>query len=915
MSAGNTTFGHFVGGSDVAATVGFSDYKILSYSTETFSTSASSTPDIIVNTASISNRVTTGYFSNIGYADWTAATTRTAKLFFPTQTFSTITSSVSTNVGGIYAFGADGGDSKGYIATGYDSRSPFAAQNILGKITYSTDTPSALSGLPDASALGVATANFTTAAYCIPGFSNFDGAPPLATAYKITYSTDASSTVASAALNEAAAGVSSVYNNSVSGYFFGGVRTPSSPAAYYNYCNKLNFSTEVSALVIPACLSKGLYRTQGASSADTGYVFGGLDKGLPYPYIAQITSKLDFATDITSVSGSAELKFLRYGAGVVSQTIGYVGEVGNGYAYISGDGDAGIKYIRITMNGVVTIGGSAPARSKSIASVGGTITISGSAPAQQQYVQHVIGAGTVTVGGAASCRGPVYGTGTVVISGSSPFSVDYIYTGTGTIVIGSATPIAQKYYFTGSGSVVISGTATPILDYIVTVTMPYNYAVLAKVEKSMAFNYAVGQVTTFAYRVQSDCTVVNGQNCNARYLNLVFATSIEGVCTELKRQGWRYPIGSLKKYTKPVYKSEELALVEKGLYDPSSVPEYVEVPFCQEPACYDFCVKYAVEERSANLVMYGGTGPSFVTGSGTVYTYGSALVRLASALRTYFPNAAASPVTITGSAPVTTTDVAVTTYYTGSGYITITGTNQIVNNLGERDMLFTGRMSLEEFTPSYTTPSNFEITSGDQIAPQNSTTNINQCNCINLSRRLSLLTNLSTDSDFTSFLNRNGYTFDPDLVCYYNDFSASYGYSSHFKGVGSNSSGISTGLAQPETWTLSFDINCSNDLDNFDDDKIWVLNFYVQRKTLYAGTTYKTLDCNLQIWMPSALFCPVNKNRQITFSLQINTQTKTCLVNGQTLLQNVFLNDQIGLFSSVGWLSSPVLTIDGRSTL
>lgn len=914
MSVGNTTFGHFVGGSDIAVTVGFSDYKILSYSTETFSTSSSTSPDYVQNTATITNRVTTGYFNNIGYTDWEATTARIAKLHFPTQTFSTVTASVTTNVCGIYGFGADGGLDKGYIATGFDSRSRFATQNILGKITYSSDTPSALSPLPDASCVGVAVTNFETAAYCIPGFSTYSGAPPLASAYKIDYSTDSSSTVLSAKINDAAGGLCSVYNNTVCGYFFGGTNSPASPAVYFNFCNKLVFSTEITSLVISGSLSAGLYRAQGASSGDTGYVLGGMNKGLPYPHLNAITSKLDYATDVTTASTSADLKFQRTTAGVASQTTGYVGATGIGSVLTYGDGNAGIKYIRISMDGFILLAGNALPILRHVAAGSGSVSVTGSGNSIYYWLKKYTGSGSVVITGEPKCRGPVRGSGTVTISGVAPLSVSYRYAASGTIVLGSATSAYATYSFVGSGSVSISGTATPTFDYELVIEKPFNYAILAKVEKSLAFNYAVGQVTTYAYRVESDCTYVNGQTCNARYLNLVFATSVDGVCTELTRQGWTYPIKSLKKYTKPVYKSEELALIQKGLYDDTIPPEYVEVPFCQEPSCYDFCVKYLVRENGAKFVMYGGTGPSFVVGSGTVFTYGSALVKLKSSLRRYFPTGN-PPVTISGHAVVSTANVAETRYYSGSGVISLGGTNQITNDIGERDMLFSGKMNLEEFTPSYTTPSNFEITSGQQLTVQSSSTNINQCNCINLSRRLSLQTNLDTASDFTSFLTRNGLSFDPDLVFYYDDYSGKYTYSTYLSGIGSQSSGLSTGAAQPESWTISCDISCSNDLDNFDNDKIWVLNIFVQRKSLYVGTTYKTLDCSLQVWIPSAYFCPTNKSRQIYFSLQLNVKTKTCLANASVLLQNVFLNDQIGLFNSTGWLSNPVLVINGRSTL
>ena len=914
MSVGNTTFGHFVGGITPAMPLSTNKYHRLDYSTDTLSNSINYATWDIADGASLSDRVRSAYFT-AGDIGRYSVDAKIVKLKFFTQTFSLISTTYLTKVAGQYAFGADGGSDKGYVIGGVVfPENPYNISNSFGKITYSTDTPSAVgSNFPEICAKGVSSSNFTSAAYCMPGFNDYSGYVSSVSCYKITFASDTTSSVPTAALTTARSGVSSLYNNDVFAYFSGGI-TSGSAVASSNVTDKLVFSTETTAVLSSAQLIVPLYTAESSSSNLAGYILGGIDKTKPYPSLSAICQKIDFATDTIALSVSASLSLPSSSGGAASQSYGFVENTGSGEVSVYGESPSGISLIRFDTNGLIFIDGGYGAKQKIFYSGTGSTTFDGSAIAYQYWLKNYLGSGSATLTGNAPAKGPVYGQGGVLLSGAATFKVDYKYIAFGSITLSNSTPSSPIYPYSGSGSLSLSGSVSPILDYQVNVSKALTYAILAKVEKDLSVNYAVGQVTTYGYRVESDCTFVNGQTCTARYINLVFATSVEGVCTELTRQGWRYRIKSLKKYSKPAYKSEELTLIEKGLYNPNEVPEYVEVPFCQEPSCYDFCIQYLVEERSAKLVMYGGTGPSFVVGSGTAYTYGSALVRLKSKLRKYYPTGLKA-VSLGGNAVVTTTSVKVTTRYTGHGVIVLYGTNQITNDLGTITTNARGTMYLEEYTPAYTTPSNFEITTGQTIEPQGSSTNINQCNCLQLSKRLSLETNIIKNSDFSSFLTRNGYVFDESLVCYYDDYSASYNFSSHYSGIGIESSGLSTGESRPESWNLAVDINCANDLDNFDEDKIWILNLYIQRNAKYTYNIAKSLDCNLQVWIPSAYFCPLNRNRQITFNLEINVKTKTCLVNGSFLLPNIFINDQIGFFNSIGWLSGPIFTIIGKSVL
>ena len=112
--------------------------------------------------------------------------------------------------------------------------------------------------------------------------------PSPSTMYKVTYSTDTTTRVATAALSASRYGTGAT-GNSTSGYFGGGVIAPSS----FSTMDKLDYSTEVTSRIPGASLSAARYGLAASSSTgnalsqqditatpqaiqgDTGYFGGG----------------------------------------------------------------------------------------------------------------------------------------------------------------------------------------------------------------------------------------------------------------------------------------------------------------------------------------------------------------------------------------------------------------------------------------------------------------------------------------------------------------------------------------------------------------------------------------------------------------------------------------------------------------
>lgn len=251
---------------------------------------------------------------------------------------------------------------------------------------------------------------------------------------------------------------------------------------------------------------------------------------------------------------------------------------------------------------------------------------------------------------------------------------------------------------------------------------------------------------------------------------------------------------------------------------------------------------------------------------------------------------------IAGVATVSTVDVAYTTYYTGSGSKTFGGEAYLPSYLGNQEQEFAVNMDVFYFIP-YFTPTN-----GQSLTPSNTTSNINKCGCKNIPLKFNLVTNLLTSSEFTKFLQRSNLTFDPILPVYYDLASGNYIHTTHLSGRNADGS-------TSEKWTIIASMNCSNDLDNFDQQFVWTLNLLIKR---YVGTS-SALNTNIQIWIPQEIFCPTYVANAIQFNLQLNVQSLLCLANRTTTITNVFVDDRIELFNSIDWKANPILTLISAS--
>lgn len=424
------------------------------------------------------------------------------------------------------------------------------------------------------------------------------------------------------------------------------------------------------------------------------------------------------------------------------------------------------------------------------------------------------------------------------------------------------------------------------------------YQLLTLLKKDLPVKYPVGQQITYGYRIETRCddsvqpqnpyTDNTGRLCSSRTILNINGTSVKDVFEQLKAINWNQPIKSMAKYSKPVYGEEEDYLIATGQYDPSVV-ELNPVEYKFSPNCGDFCADF-VAYQQADCAMGYLPLDAIKFGSGKVFVQGSAKVRYGLAF-----GYGSGMLTVNGNAVVTKYLNQFWARVTGGGYVLLSGAGGCTNptNIGIFNQDVSSDMDFSNEGTNFVYNPNNQL----QIIKPSNTQNLDSCGCLDIPRYFELSTNLNTTSLLTEYVRRNNLSFTGNLKCYYNQITKRY-----------TSVNNLISAYEGEKWAIIVDINCSNDLDNFDIEPVWTMNLLVKR----VVSTSKTLDSSLRVWMPASVFCPVANNNQIGFSLSFNVLSKSCIANSTINLENVFFNDAIGLYQSPSWNVNPYLTINSN---
>ena len=338
-ATGNSTHGYFGGGANpVTATM-----EKTTYSSDTTAAVPGANLSGIRNRLSAAGNADAGYFG--GGWEYPGDSSIIDKVTYTSDTTARVpganltvarrgpgaSSSKSNALPGTAPIPTTSTPSRGYFGGGRDSSS--TALSIVDKITYSTDTTARIPGadLPDIAFQQGAVGNFENGYFSggyqpsVPGIQS--------TVYKLTYSTDTSTTLPTAGALSAArryhAGVGSLN----AGYFVGGYE--SSPVSN---TDKLTFSSDTTAAVPGAKSTENRFGAAGAGNSDAGYIAGGNPAPVP-PTSGRwsFVDKLTYSSDTTA---------LVPGANLVRETYAFAATGNSFFGYFGGGAGA----VRSEMN-------------------------------------------------------------------------------------------------------------------------------------------------------------------------------------------------------------------------------------------------------------------------------------------------------------------------------------------------------------------------------------------------------------------------------------------------------------------------------------------------------------------------------------------------------------------------------------
>tara|TARA_Y100000034_G_scaffold48390_1_gene59748 strand:+ start:2417 stop:3847 length:1431 start_codon:yes stop_codon:yes gene_type:complete len=394
------------------------------------------------------------------------------------------------------------------------------------------------------------------------------------------------------------------------------------------------------------------------------------------------------------------------------------------------------------------------------------------------------------------------------------------------------------------------------------------------------FTWQVGEAIERFYRVESkclpeglncdnvniesdqDCEIVLGKSRNGeQILAIVLARNVSEVCERLRARELIFPIDNIKVYTRPAFKSDRELLESQGA--DFSCNELVEVPFCTQEECLEFCLDFDLTV-DVGATVEGGFAHSYIGTGG---------------------------LTLGGDADVTSPAYS----YVGTGGLTLGGAAEagIGTYLGEFEVEVKAVVEVSDIGATFGT------IDGEPLEPTDDLVTIN-CDCIALPPILQLSHEINRSNEFSNFLNRNSFSLGEVLPLRYNNVCKIWQHNSQFTGIGKD------GITQ-ERWRLVFEWSCADNLGSFDlgNSTVWKFSMYLENKNLSTNVDF---DTRILIAFPPQGVCINDFGLNWGFSIDTSDLTVTT-DNPAVFVDYKVLQDGIGLFKSQSWLDDPILNL------
>lgn len=409
------------------------------------------------------------------------------------------------------------------------------------------------------------------------------------------------------------------------------------------------------------------------------------------------------------------------------------------------------------------------------------------------------------------------------------------------------------------------------------------------IEKSLGISFNLGNQPLKSYQIESyefndtdpnaPIGISNTTNNNRIILQQIFATDVNEVCKKIKELNFLMNIKSIAEWSNNLsgpYGGGEEGRTQYGYYTDIN-------NFCENYECLDFClgvdavvtIAGTAYASSSNDVIYGKGGAIF-SGSATAYSNVIAYVSSGS-------------LQLIGDAICFQTGGIQGNSFVSNGKFSLNGTAiQKSSDQGVLVVEIAGLMNISTITPILTTSSGSPLTTTTLASRENI------CDCKNTPFQLQLRHNLNKTSELTRFASKNNLTIPSIVTMLYNKQVEKY--------VGNiKLNGISSFANANESWSITFTLYCTGELNQFANRYNWILNTNIRKSTSGFGDK----ETNIIVYLLSSYICPQFDGKAIRFKTNVNINTLVTQVNNSSFVNSTNINDRINLFFSDAWKNDP----------
>jgi hypothetical protein len=407
---------------------------------------------------------------------------------------------------------------------------------------------------------------------------------------------------------------------------------------------------------------------------------------------------------------------------------------------------------------------------------------------------------------------------------------------------------------------------------------------MLEVSRDITWNISRGVLRY--YRIEGkkpySCPPVGGgtacgpDNCVQWIMN-VSAHSVEDVCTQLRKLRFKGPIKRLSVFSRPVLKTDE---------DPNidyTCNQLVDVTL---PICDDLFLDY-------DLVVTAGGTPYMIQTQDFAY-FPSGKISASGTSGTVFSNwgyVAGG----TAKAQGADTDVYYPglVLYTGSGGTRLFGSATVTcTSLGT--LVATAGATAQTLQTSVV----FGAQESGTLALPGDT--ISSVCCGELPSLLYMNHELNRFNKLDKFLFINGLSIGRNLRLVYSAKKNTWYNNLHFRGIGSSN--------DPETWTLTTEFGCVDDLDGIpiQGTLLWGFSFTMIQKNLRTKADNYT---RVVLGFDPIVMCTLDRALDNTFTINVRNESTVPVA-----LRAIVLYDEIGLFKNRSFIVNPNITFRVTST-